>query len=708
MGIILRGLILLFCSYSLQAQAIPYFRVREARASGLFQKGLLFYHSHHYAAAREFFYKALEIQSHFHLARRYLGDSYYYSGQWENALEQWEFLSQISQNSYPLVRQRSQLLRFQIGHTKPKGKYVFLRSFNSKSWQGYSFRGPTDIAFGRSGEVYLNSFSSANILALSPSGNAIKEISGPFYDSLSAPLGNAVDSQGNIYVSDYKEDRVRVFSSPPGRGERELFSFGSSGKGVGQFYGPTNIAIYKNSVFVSDSGNRRVQKFNTKGRFLLQMGKNTGVEAPLHPAGLAIDENKILYLADRDGARILRFDIDGNFLGELISELLKKPRGLHIHNGRLIVADEEGGVLFYDIDGQSWSLLESSADPDENSLAKDSLGNAAARDTNNISDTRLVRPFAARIDRTGALYVADYGSNQVLLYTPLGMRISNLNCKIQKIDSRSFPEIALFVSVQNRFGEPIGSLDERSFHLYENDSRIRAIKADNITPFNRRVSIALVKENSYFYTQHYERYLRSALANILSSLRIADSFYVVEVGKDSRLIYEGLERRKILRLLTRRGNKSAAPNLSKGLYEALGRLSKRIGPRAVVLMLSGKDYPSAFDQYSIARIVQYARSHDIAIHVLSYEGEKDLAKRKEINQLYKELTQKTKGQYFRAFDEKALAKLYEQISEQKDSRYIVTYNTALSPKLKDHYVELYLELEYLGTRGLSDGGYFIP
>ena len=703
----------LLMPHALEAQSIPYFRVREERAAGLFQKGLLFYHTHRYAAAREFFYKALEVQPHFHLARRYLGDSRYYSGEWEDALEQWEFLSQLSQNSYPLVKQRSQLLRFQLGHTYKDSRYVFLRSFNSKSWPGYSFRGPTDLAFGPAGEIYLNSFSSANIIALSPSGNAMKEISGPFYDSLSAPLGNASDARGNIYVSDYTEDRVRVFSSPPQRRGRELLSFGSSGSQPGQFYGPTNIVVHRNSVFVSDSGNRRIQKFNTRGRFLLEMGKNIGAEAPLHPTGLAIDKNKVLYAADRDGARILRFDLDGNFLGELTSELIKKPRGLHIHNDRLIIADEEGGILFYDLAKQNWSSLEENekyieSSPDASLHRPSSIEASQNESRNRALNTRLVRPFAARIDRTGALYVADYGSNQVLLYVPLGMRISNLNCKIQKVDTSSFPKIALFVSIQNRLGESLGSLSRSSFRLSENDSPIRAIKTDNITPYNRSVSIALVKENSHFYTQNYEKYLQASLAKTLASLRISDSFHVIEAGKDTRLIYEGLERRKILRLLSRKENKSAEANLAKGLYEAIGRLSKRIGPRAIILLLSGKYYPKAFAQYSVSRIIQYARSHEIAIHVLSYEGEKNLEKRRETNNLYKELAQKTRGRYFRAFNEKALAGLYEEISGQKDPRYIITYSTSLSSKLKGRYVELFLELEYLGTRGLADAGYFIP
>ena len=435
------------------------------------------------------------------------------------------------------------------------------------------------------------------------------------------------------------------------------------------------------------------------------MGKDISVDPPLHPAGLAIDKEKVLYLADRDGSRILRFDLEGNFLGELRSRLLKKPRGLHFHKKKLIVADEEGGVLFYDTEGQTWSSLEKE---EGISTPTEKIENSLSKQENRSQKPHFVRPFAARIDRTGALYVADYGANKLLLYAPLGMRISNLNCKIQKVDMRSFPKIALFVSVQNRFGENLSRLSEKSFHLQENDKPIRNIKTDNMIPFNRRVSIALVKENSHFYAQNYEKYLQSSIGHVLSSLRIADHFYVIEIGKDSRLIYEGLERRKILRLLKRKENRSAEGNISKGIYEALSRLSKRTGPRALILLLSGKHIPSAFEQYSMERITQYARSHEIPIHVLSYEGEENLEKRRENIHFYKELAQKTKGNYFRSFEERTLSKLYEKIFEEKDSRYIITYKTSLSTKLKGRYVELFLEVSYLGTRGLADTGYFVP
>ncbi len=697
-GLFSRSLIFISLLYGLvaclniYAQPIPRFRVQEQQSRDFFHKGLLFYHSHRYGAAREFFYKALNVHPYFHLARSYLGDAYYYSGNWGEAIEQWEFLTETSGHAYPLVEQRSQLLRFRLGHTKQPDKYVFVRYYNPNSWINHKFKHPSDLSFSSDGHIHLASYSSANVIHFSPSGVAIGESSGPFYNVLSRPIALTVDSSTasnyKIYVCDYAKDRIQVFSK---KGSSQ-FSFGEAGSGPGQFHGPTGIAIYhpQKFVFVSDAGNRRIQKFDLEGKFLLEIGHNLGNAAPQHPAGLAIDDSQTLYVADRDGGRILLFDFDGNYSGSLASEHIKKPRGLDVHNNRLIIADEEKGIVFYDIKDRLWSKMGEVRDK------KDRL-------------IQIRRPFSARVDPSGALYIADYGTNRLLVLSPLGMRISNLNCKIQKIDQTSFPQIALFVTATNRLDQPLIGLTHRSFYLSENDQSIKETRINNIIPYNRRTSIAIVKENSPFFIKNYDRYLDLSLGKTLSSLRISDTVYLIHAGDDARLSYQGLEGMRILRLAqTPQKNSSQIPRLDKGIYEGISYLVKRIGPRALLLIVSGKHYEKAFTTYSIARLHQYARSHSIPIYVLSYEGEQELPKRQQAQDLYQKLAMQTGGKYFHAFNELALGDLYKLINEDKDRRYIISYETKLGKKLSGRYVDIRLEVDYLGTRGIASSGYFIP
>src|SRR5918999_5317769 len=80
------------------------------------------------------------------------------------------------------------------------------------------------------------------------------------------PTDVAWDSQGNIYITDgYINSRVAKYD----RNGDWVKSWGEPGTGPGQFNTPHAIAIDRNNnVYVGDRGNRRVQVFDTDGKFL--------------------------------------------------------------------------------------------------------------------------------------------------------------------------------------------------------------------------------------------------------------------------------------------------------------------------------------------------------------------------------------------------------------------------------------------------------
>jgi RHS repeat-associated protein len=85
---------------------------------------------------------------------------------------------------------------------------------------------------------------------------------------LKDPYGVAPGPEGNIWVSEYGNSRVQVFSSAGGY----LYGFGSKGNGPGQFNeAPHGLAFYGANVYVLDSGiwwentgNSRVEKWLMK------------------------------------------------------------------------------------------------------------------------------------------------------------------------------------------------------------------------------------------------------------------------------------------------------------------------------------------------------------------------------------------------------------------------------------------------------------
>src|SRR5262249_48106572 len=95
------------------------------------------------------------------------------------------------------------------------------------------------------------------------------------------PTDVAWDSQGNTYITDgYINSRVAKIDK---RGNW-VKSWGEKGTGPGQFRTPHSIAIDRNdNIDVGDRANRRVQVFDTEGKFLRMFS----VDVPPEPGTVA-------------------------------------------------------------------------------------------------------------------------------------------------------------------------------------------------------------------------------------------------------------------------------------------------------------------------------------------------------------------------------------------------------------------------------------
>ena len=78
-------------------------------------------------------------------------------------------------------------------------------------------------------------------------------------------------------------------------------------------------------MFVSDNENHRIQKFTADGQFIDKWGKvdennnpssGAGNKEFKWPAGIAIDRDGNVYVADSWNYRIQKFTADGQFLGK--------------------------------------------------------------------------------------------------------------------------------------------------------------------------------------------------------------------------------------------------------------------------------------------------------------------------------------------------------------------------------------------------------
>jgi tripartite motif-containing protein 71 len=129
-----------------------------------------------------------------------------------------------------------------------------------------------------------------------------------------ALVGIAVTSQGHVYMADLGSDRMREIDPGSGRTER---AWGCLGGAEGQFDLGLNegsgVALDRTgNIYVADTDNSRIQRFDPTGHFLLSW--SSPFSQFFSPVAVAVDKQGEVYVVDFFNARIEVFDRTGHFL----------------------------------------------------------------------------------------------------------------------------------------------------------------------------------------------------------------------------------------------------------------------------------------------------------------------------------------------------------------------------------------------------------
>jgi tripartite motif-containing protein 71 len=279
------------------------------------------------------------------------------------------------------------------------------------------------------------------------------------------PIGGlATDAAGDVYVLDSSHNRIEKFDSSG----NYITAWGHTGTELGQFrfyssLDPTippggGVAVGGNYVYVADSGNNRIERFNLSGGEPLAWGTKGGAPGAFsYPRGVAANASEVI-VADDDNHRVEKFSPDGAFEAEAGSQgsgpgQFGFPYGVSLDAaGDVYVADDINHrivklaptLAFLGAWGGFGSATGQLAFP--RALAADALGDTYVADTANDRvqefDTAgnylrtigvsarapglMTLPSGVGSDPSGGLFVSDTLGNRVELFAAGGEALATV------------------------------------------------------------------------------------------------------------------------------------------------------------------------------------------------------------------------------------------------------------------------------------------
>ncbi|HEX3519424.1 MAG TPA: 6-bladed beta-propeller [Solirubrobacteraceae bacterium] len=215
------------------------------------------------------------------------------------------------------------------------------------------------------------------------------------------PPGGGIAVAGNyVYVADSGNNRIERFDLTGG----EAMAWGEKGNGLGQFSYPRGVAANESEVIVSDDDNHRVQKFAPEGAFQSAAGSyGTGPGQFGYPYGVALDAAGNVYVADDINHRLVKLSPTLGFLGAW-GGYGSKPGQLAFP--RALAADPAGDTYVADTANDRVEVF----NPEGAYLR--TIGISAR------GPGELTAPRGLAVDPTGRLLVSDTVGNRIELFAP--------------------------------------------------------------------------------------------------------------------------------------------------------------------------------------------------------------------------------------------------------------------------------------------------
>lgn len=664
-----------------------YIDVASITASTEFNWGVRAFHQGYYNKALVNFEKAVNLKPTEAIYRLWLGFANFYTGLDDAALSQWEtLLEEDKALGGAWLKNKIESINFR--HSP-----YYYQEFTEDSWVERTktqeplstksqFIKPTSVkADLLSSDVFVVSYASNSVVRYDLNGDVLSTYKGglvPF----SAPFDIVSLADGRFFVSEFGANRISLMSAS---GKR-LNSFGNS-KEQGNLSGPQFIETdYNGNLFISDSGNKRIAKYDYEGNFLMEIGKPSPFFDGLKdPAGIALSY-KELFVIDRKDRSIHVFDHSGNYIKTMAKDKFNNPEGLNIYKNKYIIIADANKLFMLNIEDESVITLS-----DLNTGAK--------------------RIYQSTFDRNNSLVLVDNETNSVIYLKRLSDIYSGLSVDIKRVDTGSWPKISLEVAVKNHSGNNIFGLKDTNFILLENGAApdvdllgsriyVKKFPTNNTSSMLNGALIVESSMESLMMENMFTKGLNDLYENIASKGNLnyfwASSIPIAETitnAKDAVLTYQ-------------RKSKDMASD--KWSFDSTVRLAansliplKQNHNQAIFFLTTGIDNQSNYSQYQITEIINYLINNNIAFYPIYLDYRYH-------NKNYDYIAEQTGGVSSYIYRPEGLSSLLEIEQKRDTGIYYIDYTTKVGGRQEYIYQDIDLEVILDKERGKTKMGFFPP
>lgn len=267
---------------------------------------------------------------------------------------------------------------------------------------------PVGIDVDANGHIYVGDGENLQIVVYDQTGNHVGSFGGGFVKNQQpASLDLAIGSDGNVYVLDPGNNRVKVFT-PEGV---LLRTIGSGGTGDGQMLSPNAIALDNlDNVYITDSyfnggAVGRVLKFSSMGTYLSK------VQGAYFLTGVGVSSTGMIVTPDGNNSVIRTFDqLGGSTTFGLVGQGGRPGEfygatGVHVTDDEIYIADNGNNRI------QVFNMA---------GVFQREFGSGGG------ATGSLKFPMGTDLDAAGKIYIADAQNNRIQVFSSSGAFVSSV------------------------------------------------------------------------------------------------------------------------------------------------------------------------------------------------------------------------------------------------------------------------------------------